>query len=455
MVESNYQDRLLKAIPGGAHTYSRGYDQYPANAPQILSRGKGAYIYTPNDEEFLDYGMALRAVNIGYAEEQIDLAAIKQISFGNNLTKPSMVELEAAELLVNIIDSAEMVKFTKNGSTAVTAAVKLARAFTGRDIVVRCQDHPFFSFDDWFISSTPITRGIPQLTINNTKSFVYNDINSLLKVIAENPGQIACLVMEPATSICPSTRAPGESCCENKVCEAKSKEIDGNFLQQVQKVCNENGIVFILDEMITGFRWHLKGAQHIYNITPDLSTFGKAMANGYSVSCIAGKREIMELGSIEKKGAERVFLLSTTHGAEMSSLGAFVETVNYITQHDTINHLWNYGADLVKEMNKLACKYEIGDYFQVLGPACSPIFQTLDINSKHSLSFRTLFVQEMVKSGVLMPWIALSHAHGDLEMLKTLEAVDKSLEIYKKALEDGFEKYLDGPEIQPVFRKYN
>ena len=147
MTGGSYQDRLLKAIPGGAHTYSRGYDQYPSNAPQILSRGKGAYIYTPEGEGFLDYGMALRAVNIGYAEDQIDNAAIKQIGFGNNLTRPSMVELEAAELLIDIIDSAEMVKFTKNGSTAVTAAVKLARAFTGREIVVRCQNHPFFSFE--------------------------------------------------------------------------------------------------------------------------------------------------------------------------------------------------------------------------------------------------------------------------------------------------------------------
>jgi glutamate-1-semialdehyde 2,1-aminomutase len=455
MAGGSYQDRLLRAIPGGAHTYSRGYDQYPANAPQILSRGKGAYIYTPEEEEFLDYGMALRAVNIGYAEDQIDHAAIKQIGFGNNLTRPSMVELEAAELLIDIIDSAEMVKFTKNGSTAVTAAVKLARAFTGREIVVRCQDHPFFSFDDWFISSTPITKGIPQETINNTKSFIYNDINSLLKVIDENPGQIACLVMEPATSVCPSIRKDDKKCCDAGFCDSASRKIEGNFLQQVQKVCNDNGIVFILDEMITGFRWHLKGAQHTYGIKPDLSTFGKAMANGYSVSCVAGKREIMELGSIEKKGNERVFLLSTTHGAEMNGLGAFIETVNFIKQNDTINHLWSFGAKLVKGINEISSGYKIGDHFNIVGPSCSPTFQTLDLTGKPSYSLRTLFVQEMVKSGVLMPWIALSHQHREVELLKTLEAVDKSLAVYKSALEGDVKNFLEGPEIKPVFRKYN
>ena len=151
----NYQKRLLKAIPGGAHTYSRGYDQYPSNAPQILTHGKGAYIYDPQGNKYLDYGMSLRAVNIGYSEDEIDAAAIEQIKNGNNLTRPSMIELEAAELLVDLIDSVDMVKFTKNGSTAVSAAVKLARAYTGRDLVARCAEQPFFSYDDWFIGSTP------------------------------------------------------------------------------------------------------------------------------------------------------------------------------------------------------------------------------------------------------------------------------------------------------------
>ena len=139
----NYQERLLRAIPGGAHTYSRGYDQYPINAPEILESGKGVYIFDPKGKKYLDYGMGLRAVNLGYAESEIDEAAIKQIRNGTNLTRPSLIELEAAELLIDLIDSVDMVKFTKNGSTAVSAAVKLARAFTGRDLVARCAEQPF------------------------------------------------------------------------------------------------------------------------------------------------------------------------------------------------------------------------------------------------------------------------------------------------------------------------
>ena len=429
----NYQNRLLKSIPGGAHTYSRGYDQYPSNAPQILSRGKGSYIYDSEGNKFLDYGMALRAVNIGYAEEDIDGAAIDQIRNGNNLTRPSMIELEAAELLVDMIDSVEMVKFTKNGSTAVSAAVKLARAYTGRELVARCAEQPFFSYDDWFIGSTPLVRGIPQETIQLTKMFAFNDINSLEELISQNPGQFACVVLEAA-----ATEEPKES-----------------FLLRVQELCRANGIIFILDEMITGFRWHMKGAQHTYGITPDLCTFGKAMANGFAVACVAGKREIMELGSIEFEGRERVFLLSTTHGAEMCGLGAFVATMKYMQKHNVIKHLWDYGKSLIDMIQRQADAHDIGHSFKVGGIPCSPYYLTLDALGKNSLELRTLFSQEMIRSGVLMPWIAICYRHGESEFAATEVAIKQAFMTYRLALDGGVEKYLNGPPIKPVFRKYN
>lgn len=428
-----YQDRLLKAIPGGAHTYSRGFDQYPLNAPQILKRGKGAYIYDDQDNEYLDYGMALRAVNLGYANDTVDDAAIEQIKNGNNLTKPSMIELEAAELLIDTIDSVDMVKFTKNGSTATTAAIKLSRAYTGRTMIARCAEQPFFSYDDWFIGSTPITRGIPQSDIENTKMFNFNNIESLEKVFNDYPNQIACVILEPA-----ATEHPKE-----------------NFLHKIQELCEKNGAVFILDEMITGFRWHLKGAQHYYNIKPDLCTFGKAMANGFSVAAVAGKREIMELGSIEFEGRERLFLLSTTHGAEMSGLGAFVETVKYLKENNVVDHLWNYGKKLIEMMNDTAKKYGIEKNFVAGGIECSPYYLTFDKEGQNSLGLRTLFSQEMIKNGVLMPWIALSYAHGDKELELTRKALEKTFEVYQKAVSEGYEKYLIGNPIKPVFRKHN
>lgn len=430
---SSYKERLLKVIPGGAHTYSRGFDQFPVNAPQILYRGKGAYVYCPEGREYLDYGMALRAAILGYANDYVNRKAIEAIEKGNNLTRPSMIELEAAELFVNLIPSVEMVKFAKNGSNVTTAAVKLARAYTGRDLIARCADHPFFSFDDWFIGSTVMDKGVPKQIKELTKTFKYGDIEDLERLFNEYPNQIACVIMEPAT-----TSHPPEG-----------------YLQKVKELCHKNGAVFILDEMITGFRWHLKGAQYYYNVEPDLCTFGKAMANGFSVAALGGKREIMKLGSIEEEGIERVFLLSTTHGAEMSSLAAFIATATFMMQNPVIEHVWDYGKRLIAMMNEVSEEYGIQDYFVAGGVECSPWYLTYDKNRNVSLEFRTLFLQEMVKEGVLIPWIALSYSHGEKELERTYNALRKALKVYSIALENDVRKFINGHIIKPVFRKYN
>jgi glutamate-1-semialdehyde 2,1-aminomutase len=330
-INEELRSRLHRVIPGGAHTYSRGDDQYPSNAPALFTHGEGAYLYDVDGNRYLDYAMGLRSVNIGYGNKEIAEAAYLEILKGNNLSRASMLELEAAELLVSKIPSAEMVKFAKHGSTVTTAAVKLARAFTGKKYILVPQEQPFFSFDDWFIGSTPLTRGTLQETSSFSLRFPYNDIRALENLIEAYKGQIAGLIMEPATHLKPCHNACVhlENCLE---CPNNSN----NYLRKVQQICNNNGIVFILDEMITGFRWHIQGAQTFYGVTPDLSTFGKAMANGFAVAALTGKREIMELGNILTPGHERVFLTSTTHGAEMSSLGAFIKTIEILERDQVI-----------------------------------------------------------------------------------------------------------------------
>ena len=213
--------------------------------------------------------------------------------------------------------------------------------------------------------------------------------------------------------------------------------------------------VLIFDEMITGFRWHMQGAQHLYGVKPDLCTFGKAMANGYSVSCVAGKREIMELGAIEFEGRERTFLLSTTHGAEMCGLGAFVATMNFMERQKVVEYLWDYGAKLIEMMNKAAAAEGLSAHFKAGGVACSPHYSTYDAVGQTSLPLRTLFAQEMIRHSVMMPWIALSYRHGDAEFGATQRAVEMSLVTLRRALSEGIDKYLEGPVIKPVFRKFN
>lgn len=418
----NYRERLERVIPGGAHTYSRGADQFPNNAPQILASGKGAYAFDSDGRKYLDYGMGLRAVACGYANDEIDSAAVHEIWNGNCLTRPSLIELGAAELFVDLI-GCDMVKFCKNGSTAVTAAVKLARAYTGRDLVIRCRQHPFFSYDDWFIGSTSLPRGVTNAVIEDTLLFNYNDSAQLESWFS--PHDVACIVMEPAT-----THSP-----------------DPGYLEKVRALCDRHGVVLIFDEMITGFRWDIRGAQHFYGVKPDLSTFGKAMANGYSVACVAGRREIMELGDRKHD----VFLASSTHGAEMCGLGAFVATVDFMRNRNVIEHLWAYGINLIFAMDYIRARHGIGQSFEVDGIACSPWYSAKDQDGKPSLAFRTLFQQEMCRNGVLMPWIALSYAHGQDELSKTEAALDATFAVYRKALEDGVDKYLEGPQVVPVF----
>lgn len=430
---TNYSERLNKVIPGGAHTYSRGDDQFPANAPQILTRGKGAYTWDDKGNKFLDYGMALRAVTLGYSNDEVNRAAIEQIELGNNLTRASLIELEAAEALVNLIPCADMVKFAKNGSSVTSAAVKLARAHTGRNVIARCLQQPFFSYDDWFIADTVIKRGIPSDISETTVNFNFNDAVSLENLFAKYPDQIAAVILEPAAT----------------------EEPKDNFLQKVKALCEKNGTVFILDEMISGFRWHLQGAHTYYNVQPDLVTFGKAMANGFSVAALAGKKEIMNLGGIKELGQERVFLMSSTHGAEMSSLGAFVTSLKIYQRDGVISHLWNYGSKLKSGMNSIANEFGIKDCIGFEGVDCSPGYFTKDKNGQVSLELRTLFSQEMIKSNVLIPWVALSTAHTDTELNLTLEAAKKAMKVYSMALEDGASKYLVGSAIKPVFRKLN
>ena len=293
------QKRAHQIIPGGCHTYAKGDDQYPELSPGHLVRGQGCQLWDVDGNRFIEYGMGCRAVTLGHAFPAVVEAARAELAHGCNFTRPAKIELECAEELLGLIQAAEMVKFSKDGSSTTSAALKLARAHTGRDLVAFCLDHPFFSIDDWFIGSTPLDAGIPQQVKELTLGFRYNDINSVERIFQEHPNRIAGLIMEPA----------------------KYEDPTDNFLHRVQDLCRKNGAVFILDEMITGFRWQVGGGQQYYDIEPDLSTFGKAMANGFSVSALLGKRELMERGGIDGS-LERVFLLSTTHGAETHALAA-------------------------------------------------------------------------------------------------------------------------------------
>ena len=440
----DYLKRLNKAIPSGAHTYSRAHDQYSSNTPPIFLKGKGAYLYTKQKEKYLDYGMGLRSVGIGYSETEIDNAAINGIRSGNNLTKASFLELQAAESFIKNFKNIDMVKFAKHGSTAVTGAIKLARAFNKKDYVLRCSDHPFFSFDDWFIGSTNFKKGIPKSYLKYTINFKYSDIEELKKKIIKYRNKISCLVMEPSTISCPL-----KDCCKSYPCKLKINK--SNFLKEIENICRENKIVFILDEMITGFRWHLKGAQHLYGINPDISTFGKAIANGFSLSAVGGKRKIMEIASLKNSKNNNFFFLSSTHGSEMVSFGAFLQTLKFYKKNDVINKNKKYGNSLIKNFNKISEDLGLINFIKMDGLPCSPYINFLDKKNKFDFKLKTFFQQEMIKKNILIPWVSISYRHGEAELNKTLNGSFETLKKIKKSFSKKTHLKIKGDIIKPIF----
>jgi glutamate-1-semialdehyde 2,1-aminomutase len=444
--------RLHNVIPGGAHTYSRGDDQYPSLAPPILARGKGAYVWDTHGNRYLDYGMALRAVTIGYADPRVNAAAIAEIERGVNLTRASVTELAAAELICETVPSADMVKFAKNGSNVTTAAVKVARAYTGRRYVCIPRQHPFFSFDDWFIGTTPVQRGVAMEQAAPTLVFDYNDLASLKRHFDEHPGEIAAVMMEPTTHITPLSDAWSGTSGEGFDAAPRSGR---TFLHEVRDLTEAEGALLIFDEMITGFRWHLQGAQTYFGVQPDLSTFGKAMANGFALAALTGRREVMEVAAINRPGSERTFLLSTTHGGEMPALGAFIEATRINREEDVPAHLWQFGARLQRGFAEAAARHGVGDFVFTEGPPIGLSFTTCGPDGAPCMNMRTLLSQELLRAGVMMPCIAFSQAHGDEELEITIAALDQAFAVYARALEDGCERHLVGPAVKPVFRKYN
>lgn len=421
-----------RLIPGGAHTYAKGDDQFPQCAPGIIARGHGCHVWDVDGNEFIEYGMGLRAVTLGHAFGPVIQAAYQQMLLGTNFTRPASIEIEVAELITDIIPAAEMVKFAKNGSDVTTAAVKLARAYTGRDRIAICGDHPFFSTDDWFIGTTPVNAGIPQVISELTSKFLYNDLESLRSLFAQYPGQIACVVMEVETAIPPQ---PG-------------------YLDQVKQLCEREGAVLIFDEMITGFRWHLSGAQAYHGVVPHLATFGKAMGNGFAIAALVGRREIMELGGLSHS-APRVFLLSTTHGAETHALAASRETIRTYQSSPVIDTLWRQGERLRTLVERSIAENGLNGLFEVAGRPCNLIFVTRDPAGERSQAFRTLFMQELVKRGILAPSFVVSYSHSDNDIDWTGDAIYEAHRVYRKALEDGVEHYLEGSPVKPVYRTYN
>lgn len=423
------QDRLHEVVPGGAHTYARGSDQFPEFMAPVLVRGQGCRVWDVDGNSYVEYGMGLRSVTLGHGYQPVVEAVSRTIADGVNFSRPTELELAAAEDFLDLVPAADMVKFAKNGSDATTAAVRLARAATGRTRVAVCRQ-PFFSTDDWFIGTTPMNGGIPAAAAESTVRFGYNDLPSVAAALAGD--DVACVILEAATAL--AEPQPG-------------------FLEGVRALCDSHGTLLVFDEMITGFRWSAGGAQGVYGVAPDLSCWGKAMANGFPLSALAGKREYMELGGLRTE-KDRVFLLSTTHGAETSSLAAFRAVVHAYRTQDPIGRMEAAGRQLAGEISAAVSAVGLDYYVEVLGRPSCLLFSTRGADGQPSQAYRTLFLQELLRRGVLGQSFVTSAAHAAADVDQTVAAVTEALTVYRRAIEaKSVEGLLEGRPVAPAIRR--
>lgn len=431
---NEYRNIIHNLIPGGSHTYSKGDDQFPINSPAAISHGKGAYVWDLDGNKFFDALMGLTSVSLGHAYEPVLERVREELLKGSNFSRPSIIEREMAERFLSLVPQHDMIKYAKNGSVVTTAAIKLARAATGRNMIARTAEHPFYSYDDWFIGSTDCDFGVPLEVQNMTVTFKHNDLVDLERMFQEYPGKIACIIGEPE----------------------KWEFVEPEFYQKAIAIAHKYGALWIMDEMITGFKTDYPGSIKRLNADPDMSTWGKGIANGFSFCALTGKKEIMKLGGIKNAGDKKLFLVSTTHGGETSAIAAGLATMNIFETHNVIDYNKKIGQYFINGVNKILCDHNVQDYFNLTGFNWSVGLIVKNPQKEPCMFYRTLFMQEMIKRGVLYQGIlspCFSMKENDIALM--LEAFNDSVVVFKKALEDGYEKYLIGSEIKPVFRKYN
>jgi glutamate-1-semialdehyde aminotransferase len=435
-----YRSVIHDLIPGGAHTYSKGDDQFPALAPAAIAYGKGAYLWDIDDNQFLDCSMGLTSVSLGHAYEPVLAAVRNELTKGVNFQRPSVLERETAERFLSLVPQHDMIKFAKNGSIVTTAAVKMARAFTGRKLIAFPGDHPFYSYDDWFIGTTQCNKGVPEEFSALSVTFKSCDIESLTALFEKYPGQIAGVITEPEKSTC----SLGCSCNGDPK----------TFMEKAIDLAHKNGALFIVDEMVTGFKTDLPGTISRYGLKPDMATWGKGIANGFSFCALTGTKEVMELGGIRNKGQEKVFLISTTHGGETHSMAAALATIEEFKNNNVIDHVFKIGKTLNDLCQKVIKKHELDQFITQIPCEWQPVFLFRDKTGKISMELRTLVMQEMIKRGVLFQGIFVpSYSHTIADVNYFAEALDEALNIYKPALDGDVSKYLIGEPTKPVFRK--
>ncbi|KHT52254.1 aminotransferase class III-fold pyridoxal phosphate-dependent enzyme [Vibrio sinaloensis] len=415
-------ERAVKAIPLGSQTFSKSVTQFPHGvSPYFAQNAKGAELWDVDGNHYVDFINGLLSVSIGYADNEVNRAVKEQIDKGVTFSLSHELEVEVAEKLIKLVPCAEMVRFGKNGTDSTSAAIRLARAYTKKDMVLVCGYH---GWQDWYIGSTTRNLGVPEVTQSLTKVFKYNDVDSFDELVKQFKGQIAAVIMEPMNIEYPKQ----------------------GFLEHIREVTAEEGIVLVFDETITGCRFSKGGAQELFDVTPDLATFGKGIGNGFPLSAVMGKQKIMQL-------MEDIFY-SGTFAGETSSLAAASVVLDKVMNADVCGHLERLGTELKDQLNKLIARYNLADVVDCVGHPSWSFIVFKGADNITPFEMKTLYMQEMFKSGILtLGTHNLSFSHNAVHIAQLLKSYEQFFELLKECIaKQTVENVLDCEVLVPLFK---
>jgi glutamate-1-semialdehyde 2,1-aminomutase len=415
--------RALKTIPLASQTFSKSAMNFPRKAtPLFLEKGQGAYVWDYDGNKFIDYVIGLMPVILGYCDPDVDRAIKSQLNNGIIFSLPSELEVQLSEKLMELIPCAKMARFGKNGSDVTSAAIRLARAYTGRNRIAVCGYH---GWHDWYIGSTSRSLGVPKVIKDLTSKFIFNDPDSLESLLKKDPNSFAAVILEPTGVVAP----------------------EEGFLESVRELCDKYGVILVFDEIVTGFRVDLGGAQRKYGVTPDLATFGKAMANGMPISAIVGSCKIMKL-------MDDIFF-SGTFGGETLSLAAALATISKLEKINAPKIFESTGNTLSSSIQAMITEFELDDIVSLSGEDWWPRMIVGKYGKNSQVEMTSLMRQEFIENGIFMGGtINLSIAHSDESVIaETLDGVHQSFEKFSRYIKIGNPmSNFRGELIKPVFQ---
>ena len=413
-------ERAERTIPIGSQTFSKSRVVYPVGvSPLYISKAKGSHFWDLDNNKYIDLVNSLAAVTLGHCDSGMNKAIEKQLRMGVLFSLPGRLEAEVSEMLTKIVPSAEMVRFGKNGSDATSAAIRLARAYTGRDHIAICGYH---GWQDWYIGATARNKGVPKSVSTLSHTFEYNNLESLQECF--NKYDLAAVILEPMNREFPNQ----------------------NFLEKIREITFKHGTVLIFDETITGFRMSISGAQGYFDVKPDLSTFGKGMANGMPISAVVGKTELMS-------EMEKIFF-SGTFGGELLSLAAAKYTIEKMTENDLPALLAEKGKFLANEIQHLIKDLNLDQILNLSGHDSWKFLNWNNFANYSSDQIKTYFLQEMFAEGILVQGthnISLSHSKKVLK--EVAQSYEKVLEkIHGALIKEDLEERIKAEVPLPIFK---